>query len=559
MLVTYPVLGVGQAKHLIAICGGGGSAKTGVKNTVDVYSMPSRGKPYRLLGSADTGSELPSSVAISPDGTWLAVSVNAACWVYEITPKVVKDDNAPDDASPSLDLVLRVRFRTDFSAVDSSQTCACFVGSHTLVTGGEDSVVRIWSISTTNEATDVATSSSLAVVPPSTASKQDGEEAVENAIVPPVPGDQAVHGTTVVRLTKEYRGHTKRIKQIHVDPFSRNAVVTSDEAATCHLWRLDKLTSFFRATALDTLDQVFQSPGFPKPPTKGPVKHQFRCVRLAPNGQALFTVLSPPRGDAYLVKWVPMTLSQEDATLWPWRVAAVALAGPEPVGSLTISDDGAVVVTATASGDIFTFNAIDLTCGTKSSPEDHTFAITGLVCQSVVPDSLYRLCSAGADKRLLMHRVELSTAKDGLTWPGTFVALALSVVVGVIVAGTGLVYFHASQSLLLSHPFQGINAILASKFESNDAMATIMACLVGLLASLVSWIVCLQSRALHGVFWIGLALLILSCVSLWVAATDDLRVQWVSGVDLLEYKACIVTGVTGVVFLLLHSIGLMVL
>ncbi|RHY13318.1 hypothetical protein DYB32_010935 [Aphanomyces invadans] len=287
MLVTYPVLGVGHAKHLIAICGGGGSAKTGVKNTVDVYSMPSRGKPYRLLGSADTGSELPSSVAISPDGTWLAVSVNAACWIYEITPKVVKDDNAPDDASPSLDLVLRVRFRTDFSAVDSSQTCACFVGSHTLVTGGEDSVA--------------------------------------------------------IKRVSHRPGHTKRIKQIHVDPFSRNAVVTSDEAATCHLWRLDKLTTFFRATALDTLDQVFQSPGIPRPPTKGPLKHQFRCVRFAPNGQALFTVLSPPRGDAYLVKWVPMTLSQEDATLWPWRVAAVALAGPEPVGSLTISDDGAVV------------------------------------------------------------------------------------------------------------------------------------------------------------------------------------------------------------------------
>ncbi|RLO02129.1 hypothetical protein DYB28_014739 [Aphanomyces astaci] len=341
MHVAYPVLGVGQAKHLIAICGGGGSAKTGVKNTVDVYSMPSRGVPYRLLGSADTGSELPSSVAISSDGSWLAVSVNAACWVYEVLAKAASTDSDTPDAAPALELVLRVKFRTDFCAIDSSQTCACFVGPRTLVTGGEDSVIRIWTIShspSSNPTTPTTAASLIAGPPPA---KDDDAEPVP--VVTPVVGDQAFHDTTVVTLANEYRGHTKRIKQIHVDPFSRNAVVTSDEGATCHLWRIDDpcAAAFFTTTAPDTLrDHVLPN----NPPTaKGPFKHQFRCVRFSPTGQALYTVLSPPRGDAYLLKWVPTTLAQEDATSWPWRVAAVALAGPEPVGSLTVSDDGAVV------------------------------------------------------------------------------------------------------------------------------------------------------------------------------------------------------------------------
>ncbi|RQM22145.1 hypothetical protein B5M09_009030 [Aphanomyces astaci] len=527
MHVAYPVLGVGQAKHLIAICGGGGSAKTGVKNTVDVYSMPSRGVPYRLLGSADTGSELPSSVAISSDGSWLAVSVNAACWVYEVLAKAASTDSDTPDAAPALELVLRVKFRTDFCAIDSSQTCACFVGPRTLVTGGEDSVIRIWTIShspSSNPTTPTTAASLIAGPPPA---KDDDAEPVP--VVTPVVGDQAFHDTTVVTLANEYRGHTKRIKQIHVDPFSRNAVVTSDEGATCHLWRIDDpcAAAFFTTTAPDTLrDHVL--PNNP-PTTKGPFKHQFRCVRFSPTGQALYTVLSPPRGDAYLLKWVPTTLAQEDATSWPWRVAAVALAGPEPVGSLTVSDDGAVVVTATASGDLYSFDAANLTRGSPST-----------------------------DKRLLVHRVELSSG--GLTWATTFWALFWSVFVGSIVAWTGLVYFHVSQAgLLVNHPFQGVEAILASKFESNDAMATVMAGLVGLLATLLSWVLCLNSRALHGVFWIGLALLVLSGVSLWVAATDELHVKWVDGVDLVEYKACIVSAVAGVGFLLLHSIGLMVL
>ncbi|RHY25715.1 hypothetical protein DYB25_005363 [Aphanomyces astaci] len=187
------------------------------------------------------------------------------------------------------------------------------------------------------------------------------------------------------------------------------------------------------------------------------------------------------------------------------------------------------VVTATASGDLYSFDAANLSRGSPST-----------------------------DKRLLVHRVELSSG--GLTWATTFWALFWSVFVGSIVAWTGLVYFHVSQAgLLVNHPFQGVEAILASKFESNDAMATVMAGLVGLLATLLSWVLCLNSRALHGVFWIGLALLVLSGVSLWVAATDELHVQWVDGVDLVEYKACIVSAVAGVGFLLLHSIGLMVL
>ncbi|KAF0693884.1 Aste57867_15197 [Aphanomyces stellatus] len=548
MQVTYPILGVGQAKNLIAICGGGGSAKTGVKNTVDVYAMPTRGKPYRLLGSADTGSELASSVAISADGTWLAVSVNAACWVYEAKPKSKETPESPDE----IELVFRVKFRTDF-ADESSQTCACFVDANTLLTGGEDSVIRHWTL--THDVEDAASIESAVAIDCS--GENDGKTL-------PAVGDRVIHGSTVATLTREYRGHTKRIKQIHVDNFSRNMVVTSDEAASCHLWRLDSFDRFFAMHATESLKTVFTK--YPAP--KGVHKHQFRCVRFATNGQSLYTVLSPPRGDAYLVKWVPETPSQVDTQHWAWRIDKVTLAGPEPVGSLCISDDSQIVrptglgdkvpkiATATASGDIFAFSADRLAPVSRTSQEDHTFAITGLTCQVAAP-GLYRLCSAGADKRLLLHRLETQT--DGLSWFGTLFALVVALVAGAVATSAALLYFHASQSLLPQHPLQGVEDLLASEFETNDAMATVMAGLLGLLTTLVSWILCLQSKATHALFWAGLASLVLSGLSLYVAAAADMQVQWQTEVDLVEYKTCIVSAVAGVLFLLLHSLGLMLL
>ncbi|CAK4717208.1 hypothetical protein AeMF1_005357 [Aphanomyces euteiches] len=534
MQVTYPILGVGQAKEFIAICGGGGSAKTGVKNTVDVYSMPRRGAPFHLLGSADTGSELASSVAISTDGQWVAVSVNATCWIYEAKLK-----KATEETPASVELVFRIKFRTDFAENEPSQTCACFVGPNTLVTGGEDSVVRVWSLTTdADENSTLITSSSLDT-------SNDSPSA-------PQLGDSAAQGATIVRLTREYRGHTKRIKQIHVDPFSRNAIVTSDEAATCHLWRLDSFTAFFETNATRALQQVFTK--FPAP--KGVHKHQFRCVRFANDGQALYTVLSPPRGDAYLVKWIPATPSQVEASTWPWQIDQVAVAGPEPVGSLCVSDDGAVVVTATASGDLFTFCAKTFTPLSRSSAEDHTFAITGLTCQKAAP-GLYRLCSAGADKRLLVHRLEFKS--DGLSWRATFGALLLSLVAGAIVALATVLYFHAAQSLLPLHPLQGFEDLVAQRYETNDAMATVMAGAVGLVATIVTWTLCLQSRAIHGLFWVGFASLVLSGLSLWIASAVDMHIQWHNHVDLVEYKTCILSAVVGIVFLLSHSLALMLL
>ncbi|EQC26451.1 hypothetical protein SDRG_15732 [Saprolegnia diclina VS20] len=434
MQVSYPILGLGQAKQLVAICGGGGSARTGVKNTVDVYAAPTATTGYTLLGSADTGTELASGLAISPDSSLLAVSINASCWLYAIAYEETKSDFA---------LTLLVKFRTDFAGAESGQSSVCFVGNHTLLTGGEDSVIRSWSIATNVTTKGWATAPALDGAPDMT----------------PALGDSAIGDTSYVQLVGEFKAHTKRIKQIHVDAFSRQLVVSSDEAASCHLWWLHEGAAITCSLSqADALAACFAA--YPKsvpPPPKGAkqaptvFKHQFRCVRFAPNGQFLMTVLSPPRGDAFLLKWVPVTTSQVDAASWQWQIAAIAVAGNEPVGSCCISVDGELVATATASGEVQTFSTANLEKVRREQlSEEHTFAVTGM---AFVPqgDDRYRLCTAGADKRLLVHAVSSEPVAKGFSLRSFLgrlvrfvVALGFGTLAGALAGSIALVYLHAT-------------------------------------------------------------------------------------------------------------------
>ncbi|OQR97506.1 hypothetical protein ACHHYP_10897 [Achlya hypogyna] len=556
MHVNYPILGLGQAKSLVAICGGGGSARTGVHNTVDVYATGGD-VDYTLLGSANTGTELASGLAISPDGRLLAVSINAGCWLYSIAYD-------PLDTQKKFALEFLVKFQTDFAAAESGQSSVVFVGNKTLLTGGEDSTVRTWAVATDVATKGYVTSPALGGAPDMT----------------PVVGDIAVGDHTHVMLVSEFTQHTKRIKQIHVDPFSRHLVVSSDEAAACHLWWLHEAhavaCSLSQADALAACFAAFPKSvpptpkGFKSPP---PPKHQFRCVRFAPNGQFLMTVLSPPRGDAFLVKWVPATTSQVEATGWQWTIAAIAVAGNEPVGSCCISDDGALVATATASGDVQTFRTIDLAKVVRRPlPDEHTFAVTGMAFLPQ-PCGHYCLATAGADKRLLVHTVEATQVPKGISLRAVLVGAArlgvasvFAAVVGAIVFGLVLVFLHAAypDTVLLASPFTGIDDIAAYELQTADATATLAATAGAVAAAVLSVWFCMRTSVVHGFFLDGLALCGLSVLSLYVAVVPDMALRWslaplVLSRDLIEYKLSIVSGIGCVILLILHSFLVVVL
>lgn len=349
----------------------------------------------------------------------------------------------------------------------ATQTCAWFVGDSTILTGGEDGVVRVWRLSRDATAAQQATCTAAALdcAPSDAAASAPSEPPLPPA--QPQVGDAVVSSetNTLVTLEREYRGHSKRIRAVHVDPAHRNLVVSSSEDQSCHLWRLTETSALFQFSKDDALDTALQL--LHLKPLTGPRKHQFRCARFAPSGQFLYTVLTPARGDSILLKWAPETPAQTRESEWRWNVVAAAVAGDKPVASLCVSDDDRFVCTAAVSGDVRVFRTHTLRPYAKVSREQHSFAITGMsFARSDDPRATrFHLVSGGADKQLLRHDVlftggDIVPTTQQLANSATMLArglvrLALSALLAATLLFVVLLFIHAKESLLRASPFEG--------------------------------------------------------------------------------------------------------
>lgn len=389
-------------------------------------------------------------MAFSHDGQLIAVSVSAGCWVYALDLK-------------EKTITLLVKFRTDFHEEDSSQTCARFVGNSTILTGGEDGVVRVWRLSRDPSKPEKAVGTAKALAVPDERDPHAKVVAEEQ----PKLGDCVINGANMVMLTREYRGHTKRIRDIDVDVSHRNLVASSAEDQSCHLWRLTEVTPICKFSKDDALDIAFQR--LPTKPTVGPRKHLFRCVRFANSGRRLYTVLTPARGDSILIKWKPETIAQENEEQWSWVVEETAIAGDKPVASLCVSQDDRFVCAAAVTGEIKVFLTSTLQQYKKKSAEQHSFAITGM---SFAPSAdkqapVFHLVSGGADKNLLRHEISLEggVVKSGMeiiagglkSVVGATVGIGLNLWMATTLLFILLLFIHARTAMLVDGPLAGFN------------------------------------------------------------------------------------------------------
>ncbi|GMF38442.1 unnamed protein product [Phytophthora fragariaefolia] len=523
MQVKYPIMGLSYARGLFAICGGGGSLKSGIKNTVTDPTGFSKEM------TADTGLELASGVAFSHDGQLLAVSVSAGCWVYAV-----------DVARKTLTLLLK--FRSDFHEDESSQSCARFVGNSTILTGGEDGVVRVWKLSRDPSKLEKSVGSAKALQ----VEDRDPHDKVVTDEQPTL-GDCVIDGANVVTLTREYRGHSKRIRDIDVDLSHRNLVATSAEDQSCHLWRLTEVTPICKFSKDDALDIASQR--LPTKPVLGPRKHLFRCVRFANSGRRLYTVLTPARGDSVLIKWKPETIAQENEEQWSWVVEEAAIAGDKPVASLCVNQDDRFVCTAAVTGEIKVFLASTLQQYKKTSTEQHTFAITGM---SFAPPAdkqapVFHVVSGGADKNLLRHDVPLEggIVKSGMeivlsgvkSAVGATVGLGLNLWMAATLLFILLLFIHAKTAMLLDGPLTGFNDLASLSLDSSDGLVTIAA-LLG--STVITWLFVAHSSVTNRFFWNALLCLLSGIVAFLVAISAELQVNWQTGdasVDELLAKA----------------------
>ncbi|CAI5715930.1 unnamed protein product [Hyaloperonospora brassicae] len=549
MQVKYPIMGLSYGRGFFAICGGGGSLKSGIKNTVDIYQLSDTDATgFTKELTVDTGVELASGVAFSHDGQLIAVSISAGCWIYALDWK-------------SKTMTLLVKFRSDFHPEDSSQSCARFVGNSTILTGGEDGVVRVWRLRRDPSRREKDGGSSQALIVPD----ERDHHAKVTVEEQPKLGDCVIDRDNMVTLTREYRGHTMRIRDIDVDRSHRNLVASSAEDQSCHLWRLTEVTPICKFQKDDALDISFQR--LPTKPTVGPRKHLFRCVRFAHTGRRLYTVLTSARGDSILIKWKPETIAQENEEQWSWMVEETAIAGNKPVASLCVSQDDRFVSAAAVTGEIKVFLASTLQEYKKKSMEQHSFAITGM---SFVPpvdtrEPVLHLVSGGADKNLLRHAIPLEGGLvkskremlvDGVkSVVGTTIGLGLNLWMVMLLLFITLLFIHARTSMLSDGPLAGFSDIASLRYDAADGLATIVALVVSIV---VTWFFAAHSPVTSRFFWNGLLCLLSGMEAFYIAISAELEVKWKTGDaaidELLEYKLAILLGVCCIAFFLCHSL-----
>ncbi|CAI5708436.1 unnamed protein product [Peronospora effusa] len=548
MLVTYPIMGLSYARGFFAICGGGGSLKSGIKNTVDIYQLSDTDPTgFTKEITADTGLELASGVAFSHDGQLIAVSVSAGCWIYALDLK-------------NKTMTLLVKFRTDFHEEESSQTCARFVGNSTILTGGEDGVIRIWRLNRDSFKPEKAVGTAKALAISDEIDPCDEIAVKEQAKL----GDCVINGINMVTLTREYRGHTKRIRDIDVDLSHRNLVASSAEDQSCHLWRLTEVTPVCKFCKDDALDIAFQR--LSTKPMAGPRKHLFRCVRFAKSGRRLYTVLTPARGDSILIKWKPETIAQENEEQWSWVVEETAIAGDKPVASLCVSQDDRFVCAAAVTGEIKVFLASTLQQYKKKSTEQHSFAITGMSFAPPVDkqNPVFHLVSGGADKNLLRHEISLEgglvksrmeiTVGALKSVVSAIVGFVLNLWMAMLLLFILLLFIHARTGMLDS-PLAGFNDLASLSFNSSDGLVTIGAFIA---STVVTWLFATYSSVIHRFFWNGLFCLLFGVGAFFVAISAEFELKWQTGDaaidELLAYKIAILLGACSIALFLCHSL-----
>jgi WD40 repeat protein len=405
------------------------------------------------------------------------------------------------------------------------------VGNSTLLTGGEDGVVRVWRLSQDPSALDKASGTSLSLECP--------EQSDAKPIELPTIGDKVIQGDTMVTLTFEYRGHKKRIKDIHVDPSHRNLVVTSSEDQTCNLWRLTELITIWKFSKDDALDTAYQLLGLKI--LTGARKHQFRCVRFSNNGRFLYTALTPARGDSVLIKWKPQTIAQEHEEQWQWVVDQAVIAGESPVGSICVSPNDRFICAAAVSGEIKVFLTEDFTPYIRYTNDQHTFAITGMSFSRSNDKQNFYLVSGGADKKILRHLIPLkggNLSTDGFLvvfintlkiFVNRLVCFGMSLFLGMTLLFIMLFFLHAKQNLLIldTSPFHGFEDIFELEFlNSFDAQVTF--CLT-FLCSIVIWFLTIYSNVTNLFFWNGLVCFFSDFIAFFIAISPEMKLTWQTG------------------------------
>lgn len=339
--VNFPLYAVHilTERHIL-VAGGGGSAKTGILNVIEIYELINDGPTCRAesVTHYETGSEAIMNCVVHNAGKYylLFAGMEGSCHVYKIkhsileedinigdkpsedneekvklrkTKKVVADDTAPSvsegdkpDANANLihsrlffDITKIDSFQTDFSD-DPFQKLVRFSGvSHLLATAGSDGHLRVWKHPKLNKVFDIA------------AHTDDVDDI-----------DICIFGKQIVSVSRD--GHGK-------------------------VWDAEK------GTLISELKYEL--------PSKANAKYRFRSCRFgivdSTTDLALYATLNPavrskPPSQCYICKWETNQFSQKK----------IVATGTDMFSAMAINDNGRFIGLGTQSGSVKIYIAFSL-------------------------------------------------------------------------------------------------------------------------------------------------------------------------------------------------------
>ncbi|KAF0700927.1 Aste57867_8575 [Aphanomyces stellatus] len=281
LTIKYPIFGIDwqrdrRGQPLVAIAGGGGAAKSGIKNCMTLARVPppvdATSKPLLdVVMEIDTGEQLISGVAIGSKDELLALTMGNKTAVYRVTD------------GPKGKAIFVTDFQTDFAKEDSYQNVVKFSPDGTqLATGGEDGIVRIWTLTI-----------------PSTDENEDDEDGDQADL-----DDAAYRKAFRVSAPIVLEGHNGCINGLSWHAMG-NKLLSCAKDGQCILWSQTKKPPYtWKKAATLGLAGELALQKEDKATNRGKFVYRGCQFEVADDDDAsIVTLQTPARGSSYLTKW----------------------------------------------------------------------------------------------------------------------------------------------------------------------------------------------------------------------------------------------------------------
>mmetsp|Transcript_28571 Transcript_28571/g.48291 ORF Transcript_28571/g.48291 Transcript_28571/m.48291 type:complete len:419 (-) Transcript_28571:278-1534(-) len=374
---TCPVFAVewiGESEDHLFHAGGGGSARTGVKNSLFLSVIGSEVPPSITEVSAfETGSQICTSAhADKPRGSCqlIAGGLGDALVIFGIAPslEIIPLSGsiiaAKDEATNNGDLDVKI------VAFDRSR------GS-IVATGDGAGVIRLFKLENVGDVISAL----------STRTNKEDNGSFSKTL-------------KVSKAVKKLVGHTGAITNLQFDKIGKR-LCSSSKDGTCRLWDVSTASEMCVLPATSGLPPVFSK-------DKKELKQMCRSCMFSPiDDRVIFTLQNAARGSSYATRWFVTEAADSRmegsggaaASCEPQRVVLIS---SSPVPCMAVSFDGLRLVAGDTQGTVFVLDATSLR--KLYSYEGHQLPVSclSLACPNAESNMQYDIISGSGDKTLIL-------------------------------------------------------------------------------------------------------------------------------------------------------------